>query len=120
MFTNRKIILTIILLITVCISAYVLIVFILARFARKSYEGAKQIGRDIRNIFQFTPEITVNKTIVLQQQASIMELATLSQKFQHQYQWTNRWMRSTKKIKITGTFEAKAGFDIQERFSISI
>lgn len=120
MFSSRKIILLIVLLITVSITAYVVIVVIPSRLAEKSYEGAKQIGRDISKIFSVTPEITVNNTVVLQQQTPIMELATLSQRFQHQYEWTNTWLGSTKKITITGGFEAKAGYDLRKRFSIDI
>lgn len=120
MFSNRKLILVIILLVTLSIAAYVITVVIPTTLARKTYDGARQIGRDFREAFRFTPEITVNNTVVLQQQTPILELATLSQKFQHQYTWTNTWMKSTKKIAITGTFEAKAGFDLNEKFSIRI
>ena len=120
MFSNRKIVLVIILLVTVSIAAYVLLVVIPSQLAEKSYNGAKQIGHDIREAFQVTPEITVNKTVILQQQTPILELATLTQEFQHQYEWTNTLLKSTKKIKITGTFNAKAGFDLNQKFSIRI
>lgn len=120
MFSNRKLILLILLLITLGITAYVLIVVIPARLAEKAYAGARQLGQDFREAFHFTPEVTVNNTAVLQQQVPILELATLSQKFQHRYEWSNTWMKSTKKIEITGTFEAKAGFDLQKKFTISI
>jgi hypothetical protein len=120
MFGNAKIILITILLIALSITAYVLVVVIPAQLAERSYEGAKKIGRDISEAFQFTPEITVNNTVVLQQQTPILELATLSQKFQHQYTWTNTWLGSTKEIRITGSFEAKAGFDLNKKFSIRL
>lgn len=120
MFSNRKLVLLILLLITLSITAYVLIVVIPARLAEKAYDGARQLGQDFREAFHFTPEVTVNNTVVLQQQVPILELATLSQKFQHRYEWSNTWMKSTKKIEITGTFEAKAGFDLQKKFTISI
>jgi len=120
MFGNVKIILLTILLITLGITAYVLVVVIPAQLAERSYEGAKQIGRDISEAFQFTPEITVNNTIVLQQQTPILELATVSQKFQHQYSWRNTWLGSTKEIRIRGSFDAKAGFDLNKKFSIQI
>lgn len=120
MFSNRKIILIIVLLLTFSFAAYFIVVIIPARLAEKTYEGAKQIGRDFREAFQFTPEVTVNNTIVLQQQTPILELATLSQKFQHHYVWTNTWLGSKKKIDITGTFEAKAGFDLNKKFKIDI
>ena len=120
MLTDRKLFLLITFLIVISITGYVLLVFIPSKIAEKSYEGAKQIGQDIAAAFQVTPEITVNNTVVLQQQSAILELATLSQKFRHQYDWTNTWLGSTKKINITGTFEAKAGFDLNKRFSIEI
>jgi hypothetical protein len=120
MFGRAKLILIIILLITVCVTAYVLVVVIPTQLAQKSYEGARQIGHDISEAFQFTPEITVNNTVVLQQQTPILELATLSQNFQHEYEWTNTRFGSTKKINIKGSFEAKAGFDLNKRFVLEI
>jgi hypothetical protein len=62
----------------------------------------------------------VNNTVVLQQQTPILELATLSQNFRHEYEWTNTRLGSTKKIKIKGSFEAKAGFDLNKRFALEI
>jgi len=120
MFTNRKLTLIIVFLIIVSLTAYMLLVYIPAKIAQQSYDGAKQIGRDIANVFQVTPQVTVNNTVVLQQESPILELATISQKFQHRYDWTNTWLGSTKKITISGTFEAKAGFNLNEKFSIDI
>jgi hypothetical protein len=120
MFSSRKIVLLIILIITFTVAAYWIVVVIPSRLAEKTYEGAKQIGEDFARAFSFTPEVTVNNTVVLLQQSPVLELATLSQKFQHQYDWTNTWLGSTKKISIKGGFEAKAGFNLQKKFSIQI
>ncbi len=120
MFSNRKIILVIILLITASITGYVILVVIPARLAKQTYDGAKQIGKDIGDALQFTPEITVSNTVVIQKQASILELATLSQKFHHQYAWKNQWLGSEKTITISGTIDAKVGFDLRKKFSIAI
>ena len=118
--TNRKIILYSILLIVFSIASYTILVVVPTQLVQRSYEGAKQIGKDFQNAFGFTPQITVNNTVVLQQQIPILELATVSQKFQHQFHWTSTWMGSTKEIKITGSLEAKAGFNLNSSFSISI
>lgn len=120
MFTDRKLFVVSVFLIIVSITAYVLLVFIPSRIAEQTYDGARQIGRDIANVFRVTPEITVNNTVILQQQTPILELATVSQKFKHDYDWTNTWLGSTKKINISGTFEAKAGFDLHQKFSVQI
>jgi hypothetical protein len=120
MFTDRKLFLLITFFIVISITGYVLLVVIPTKIAERSYAGARQIGHDIAEAFQVTPEITVNNTVVLQQKSAILELATLSQKFEHRYDWTNTWLGSTKKINIRGTFEAKAGFDLNKKFSIQI
>jgi hypothetical protein len=116
----RKIFAFILLIITICVAAYVLVVFIPSAIAKRTYDGAKQIGQDISDLFHFTPEITVNNTVVLQQQASILELATVQQTFRHEYHWENEWLGSTKKIRITGTLDAKAGFDLRKKFRIDV
>lgn len=120
MFTTRKLILIIVFLIVASATAYILFVYIPARVAQQTYDGARQIGRDIADVFKITPQVTVNNTVVLQQQTPILELATVSQKFRHHYDWTNTWLGSTKKINIQGTFEAKAGFDLNEKFTVDI
>lgn len=120
MLSNRKIILLIVLLIVLSGASYFIIVVVPAKLAQQSYAGAKQIGKDIASAFKFTPEITVNNTVVLQQQTPILELATIKQQFQHQYAWTSTWAGSTKKINISGIFESKAGFDLNKKFSIVI
>jgi hypothetical protein len=118
MSRNLKLLITLVIVGT--IAAYVIVVTIPTQLARRSYEGAKTLGEDFRKAFQFTPEVRVNNTIVLNQQATIFELSVLSQNFTHRYVWENSWLGSTKKIFISGTFNAKAGFDLHQRFSITL
>ena len=120
MLSNRRIVLYIVLLIVASLCAYFIVVVVPTRLAERSYEGAKKLGQELSEALQFTPEVKVNQVIVLQQQSPLLELATLSQKFQHQYEWINTWMGSTKKIMVSGTFEAKAGFDLNKKFSVQI
>jgi hypothetical protein len=111
---SRYLKLAILIIVVGTIATYVLLVII----PKQSYNTAKAIGKDFSEAFQFTPEVKVRNTIVLQQQTAILELATLAQNFQHRHSWKNSWMKSTKQIEINGSFEAKCGFDLQHRFSI--
>jgi hypothetical protein len=115
-YRNLKLLIALIIVGT--IAAYFVAVTIPTQLAKRSYEGAKMLGEDFRKAFQFTPEIKVDRIIVLQQQTPVLELSVLSQNFEHRYVWENSWLGSTKKIYITGTFDAKVGFDLQEKFSI--
>lgn len=117
---SRNLRLLIALLIVATVAGYVMLVTIPTEMAKRGYEGAKTLGEDIRKAFQFTPEIKVNNTIVLNQQTPVLELAVLSQNFEHRYVWQNTWLGSSKKIFITGSFNAKAGFDLRQKFSITL
>ncbi len=116
----RNLKLLIILILVGSLAAYVVAVIIPTQMAKRSYEAAKTLGEDFKKAFQLTPEITVGNTIVLNQQTKLLELAVLSQNFGHTYTWTNTWMGSTKQIIIAGSFQAKAGFDLNQKFSITL
>lgn len=117
---SRNLKLIIALLIAGTIASYVILVVIPTQLAERGYQAAKTLGEDFKKAFQFTPEITVNNTVVLNQQTPVLEMAVLAQNFEHRYSWTNTWLNSTKQIFISGTFEAKAGFDLNQKFSITL
>lgn len=108
------------LIVVFTIAGYAFLVIIPSEIAERSYAGARSLGNDIREALRFTPEIKVNNTIVLHQQTAAFELAVLEQNFEHRYAWQNSWLGSTKKIFISGSFKAKAGFDLGKKFSITL
>jgi len=115
---NLKLLITLIIVGT--IAAYVVIVVIPTQLAKRAYEAAQTLGDDFRSAFDFTPEVIVDKTVVLNQQTNEFEVAVLNQNFERRYTWTHSWLKSTKKINISGSFDAKVGFDLHEKFSIKL
>ena len=75
---SRNLKLLIILIIVGSLSAYLIAVVIPTQLAKRGYEAAKTLGEDFKKAFQFTPEITVNNTVVLNQQADVLELALVN------------------------------------------
>lgn len=117
---SRNLKLLIALIIVASAATYVVVVVIPAELAERTYKGARTLGEDIRAAFQVTPEIRVGNTIVLNQQSDVFELAVAQQNFEHRYEWQHSWLGSTKRIFISGTFTAKIGFNLQEKFSITL
>jgi len=117
---SRNLKLLIALIVVGTIAGYVLLVVIPTQLAERTYQAAQTLGEDFRKAFQFTPEVVIDKTVVLNQQTDVFELAVLTQNFEHRYTWTHSWMGSTKKIAISGSFDAKVGFDLHEKFSITV
>jgi hypothetical protein len=81
---------------------------------------AANISSGIKETFHFTPQVRVNETIVIEQNAPIAELATVARDLLVEYSWSHEWLGSTKTIALRGVFVAKAGFDLKEPFSIDI
>jgi hypothetical protein len=69
---------------------------------------------------QFRPEVRVDKLTVLQAEAPVLELATVRGEFTHEYEWEHQWLGSTKRLHLRGTFAAKAGFDLGEKFYLEV
>jgi hypothetical protein len=115
-----KILLIILAMITATACIYFLIVVVPKKAINEQYEIAKNIGRDIENALQFTPQISVRNEIVLNKQSNILELATKSQTFRHEFEWRHTWLGSEKILRIKGNFVAKAGYDLNQFVSINI
>jgi hypothetical protein len=95
------------------IAFYVVVVKVPSDLAHKTADG-------IRQVFNFTPQVRINQTIVIEQNTPILEVATVSRDMFIDHSWQQTWMGSTKTIEIQGVFTAKAGFDLREPFRIDI
>jgi hypothetical protein len=89
-------------------------------FIQAPVELAQAAADGIRSLFNVTPRVTINETIVIEQSTPILEVATISRQLLVDHAWSHSWLGSTKSIHIRGTFTAKAGFDLREPFAIDI
>lgn len=83
-------------------------------------EGAQETARRVREVFQVVPEVRVREVIIQGQSAPIAELSVLEREYEVEYLWTHQWLHSTKQIRLTGTWRAKAGFDLYKPFRIRL
>lgn len=81
---------------------------------------ASTIAQGVSETFHFTPRVTINETVVIEQTTPIFEIATAARDLSVEYSWSHHWLGSTKSIALRGTFTAKAGFDLQEPFTLDI
>jgi hypothetical protein len=93
--------------------AYRLLIEAPAKLAHATAEG-------LRSLFQVTPRVTVNQTVIIEQTSPILEVATISRPLLVDHEWSHTWLGSTKMLHIRGIFTAKAGFDLQKPFEINI
>jgi hypothetical protein len=97
----------------VTMAFYVTLVKVPSDLAHNTADG-------VREFFNFTPQVRIDQTIVIEQTTPILEVATVSREMFVDHAWQQTWMGSTKTIRIQGVFTAKAGFDLREPFRIDI
>lgn len=83
-------------------------------------ELARRIADGVARRLPFRPEVRIGRETVLQAQTPILELATVRREFAHQYEWEHQWLGSTKRLRLRGTFAAKAGFDLARDFYLEL
>ena len=94
------------------------------RTARQSSEELERLGRKARDAFfqlaQLQPRVTINNRVYFEQTRGVTELALLSRQTEVEHEFLHTWAGSTKRIKLHGTFEVKAGFDLRQDVSVDV
>ena len=74
----------------------------------------------IKQVFQVEPQVQVYSKVIQLQSAPILELALIERDFYLTNVWKGSWLRSEKELTVSGSFTAKAGFDLQKRFEVEV
>jgi Protein of unknown function (DUF4230) len=112
----------------ICAAALILIFLRLeswpARAAKQTTAELERVGRDVRDAFveiaQLQPRITINNRIYLEKTTATAQLAILSRQIEVEHELLHTWAGSTKRVKLHGTFTAKAGFDLQQNIAVDL
>ena len=95
-----------------------------ARTARQSSAELERLGKSLRAAFidiaHLQPRITINNRVYVEQTTPRSELVVLSRRIEVEHELLHTWVGSSKRVKLHGTFVAKAGFDLQQGISINI
>src|SRR6476659_10970194 len=116
-------------LVALTIAMTILIIFLRmeswpARTARQSTAELERLGRNLRSAFvdiaHLQPRITINDHVYMEQTTPVSELVVLSRRLEVEHELLHTWVGSSKRMKLHGTFIAKAGFDLRKGLSIDI
>ncbi|MGB2957403.1 MAG: DUF4230 domain-containing protein [Bacteroidota bacterium] len=102
-----------ILLVGVAVAAYIVLVKAPTDLAQNTADG-------IRELFNFTPRVSIEQTVVIEQNTPILEVATVSRTITVDHLWSHTWLGSTKTLHLKGVYTGKAGFDLRQPFEVDI
>ena len=95
-----------------------------ARTARQGTAELERVGRDVRDAFvevaHLQPRVTINNRVYLEKTTATAELVILSRQIEVEHESLHTWAGSTKRIKLHGTFAAKAGFDLRQDVAVDV
>jgi Protein of unknown function (DUF4230) len=96
-----------------------------ARTIGQGTEDLERLGKDLRSAFidiaHLQPRITINNRTVVEETASpAAELATLTKQLKVKREFAHTWAGSSKRIKLSGTFVVKAGFDLRQDVTVDV
>jgi hypothetical protein len=95
-------------------------VFLFLRIERWPGQTARAVRDAIAEIAKVQPKVTVNNRVYFEQTSPVLELALVSRPTQVERETQHDWLGSSKKIKLRGTYEVKAGFDLTKPFTVNV
>jgi hypothetical protein len=116
-------------LVALILAAVVTIIFLRleswpARTAKQSANELERLGREVRDAFvdvaHLQPRILINNRVYLEKTTATAELAILSRQIEVEHELLHTWAGSTKRVKLHGSFTAKAGFDLQQDVTVDL
>jgi Protein of unknown function (DUF4230) len=116
-------------LVALLIAATIVVIFLRieswpARTAHQSTAELERIGKNLRAAFidiaHLQPRITINNRVYMEQTRPVSELVVLSRRIEVEHELLHSWVGSSKRVKLHGTFNIKAGFDLRQNLSIDI
>jgi hypothetical protein len=94
---------------------------------RTTHQGIgemKRVAGDVKNAFvsiaHLQPRITINNRVYIEETTPTSELVVLSRRVEVEHELVHTWAGSSKRVKVHGTFLAKAGFDLRRNLTIDI
>jgi hypothetical protein len=95
-----------------------------ARTIGQGAEDLERLGKDLRSAFidiaHLQPRITINNRTVVDAATPTAELAILERQLKVKREFQHSWAGSSKRIKLSGTFLVKAGFDLRQDVAVDV
>jgi Protein of unknown function (DUF4230) len=95
-----------------------------ARTIGQGAEDLERLGKDLRAAFidiaHLQPRITINNRTIVDAATPTAELAVLERQLKVKREFQHSWAGSAKRIKLSGTFLVKAGFDLRQDVSVDV
>ena len=81
---------------------------------------AAQVSRAFAELGHLQPRITIRDRVFFEQTKSVLELVVVSRETQVDREMEHEWLGSKKRMRLRGTYQVRAGFDLMQPFSVRV
>ena len=81
---------------------------------------AARVSQAFAELGHLQPKITIRDRVFFEQTKSVLELAVVSRETQVEREFEHEWLGSTKRMRLRGTYQIRAGFDLTQPFSVKV
>ena len=81
---------------------------------------ATRVSKAFAELGHLQPKITIRDRVFFEQTKSVLELAVVSRETQVEREFEHEWLGSTKRMRLRGTYQIRAGFDLTQPFSVKV
>ena len=81
---------------------------------------ALRVSKAFAELGHLQPRITIKDRVFFEQTKSVLELAVVSRETQVEREMEHEWLGSKKRIRLRGTYQVKAGFDLTQPFTVRV
>jgi len=82
---------------------------------------AREVSRAFKELApNFQPRVTIHDHVIFEQVSPVLELAVVSRETSVERQLEHEWLGSKKTIRLRGTYNVRAGFDLTQPFTVRI
>ena len=82
--------------------------------------AARQVREAFGEVAHLQPKITVKERVFFEQTASVLELTVASRATHVERELEHECLGSTKRIRLSGTYDVRAGFDLTKPFNVTV
>ena len=83
-------------------------------------QAARLMADEFKKMLNVAPQVTINSKVYLREASPIAEFATAEMPVTVDSTFTSTWLGSTKTISVEGVYVVKAGFDLNQGFSVDL
>ena len=90
------------------------------RSAAATLAWGNRVSEAVAAVTGMQPRVTVNEQVVLEQVRPVLELAVLERDATAERETEDRWLGSTKRLRIRGTYHVKVGYKLDGGFNVAV